>query len=173
MGFSQRLLFSDSGKEFGGEHSVGKRKGRRPLDRKKGIHLVLRSSLAVKEKSFLSPRHAGFIKGLVAKLSRAYGIRVYEFSNVGNHLHLLIRVQHREDFKTFLRVLSGKIAQRITGAVKGKPFGKRFWDLPAYTRIVEWGKAFRTTRQYVYKNTLEALGLIVHLRKKQKPHRKS
>ncbi len=37
-----------------------------------------------------------------------------------------------------LRVLSAQVATFVTGAKKGKPFGKRFFDLPAFTRIGEW-----------------------------------
>ena len=36
----------------------------------------------------------------------------------------------------------------------------KFWDLLVFSRIVEWGKAFRIVMAYVLQNELEANGEI-------------
>src|SRR5262249_7063466 len=79
--------------------------------------------------------------------------------------HALARIAHRKSFQDFLRVFSGRIAQFIAGAVKGSPFGKRFWA-PVFTRILEWGKSFLTVKRYVMKNELEATGEISYTPRK-------
>jgi hypothetical protein len=68
----------------------------------------------------------------------------------------------REGFQNFFRVLCGLLARKITGAERGKALKKRFFDLIIFSRIVEWGKAFRTMKNYVWKNQLEAEGLIFY-----------
>jgi hypothetical protein len=61
-------------------------------------------------------------------------------------------------FQSFLRVFAGMTARLVTGAHKGEPIG-RFWDSVAYSRIVSWGREFRSVGAYVRKNEEEALGL--------------
>jgi REP element-mobilizing transposase RayT len=160
----------------GGESSLGKRKRERPIATKRAIHIVLRSSHAQGEWSFLHPKHAAFIRLFVPELCKRLGIIVYESANVGNHLHFLLRPRSRDSLKRFLMVLSGRLAQRITGAVRGRPFGKRFFDYIPFSRIVEWGRAFKIARDYVVQNFQEAMGLAVYrprVRKGKKTRSKS
>ena len=73
-----------SGDRFhGGEHSLGKRKSRRPLDPKQALHVVLRSSIARGENSMLHPRNAGHIHDFTHKLAQKCGVRIYRYANVG------------------------------------------------------------------------------------------
>ena len=98
---------------------------------------------------------------------------MYEFSNNGNHLHVLLRAKTRGGFQNFLRVLSAQIAARISGAKKGNAKGK-FWDKLAYTRLVEWGKSFRVAKAYVIQNFLEAAGVVPYkprVGKRKRPSR--
>ncbi len=122
------------------------------------MHLVLRSSQAKGERSLL--HESKFIQLLIARLAKRFRVRVYEQANSGNHLHLLVRAETRDGFKQFLMALSGRIAQKMTGAAKGKPLAAKFWDFIPFTRIVEWGRAFAIVRRYVIQNTLETLGVI-------------
>ncbi len=145
--------------QHGGEISRGKRKGRRPIALKRAMHITLRSSKATGKYSFLLPRPARFIEKLLTELCKTYGVKLYRKANSGNHLHLAARALTREGFQNFLRVLAARISTFITGARKGRPFGK-FWDLPAYTRIVEWGHAYSNLIKYIEKNTMEAMGLL-------------
>ena len=136
----------------GGELSIGRRKDRRPLCSKRPVHIVMRSSLAVGRHSLLYPKNADFIRRLVPKYAKRFHVKVYHFANVSNHLHFAVRVKDRRSFQYFLRVISGMIARKVTGAKKGKPFGRRFWDLLAWTRIIEWGKAYAIVKNYIAKN---------------------
>ena len=172
MAVSQRQLLLDDSFIFsplhGGEYAIGKRKEARPISTKKPIHLTLRSSYAVGVYSFRTKRNREFISALVRSLSRKWGIRIYEFSINSNHLHFALRTLTRKGFQNFLRTLGSQIATFVTGARKGKPFGKRFFDLPAFTRIAEWGKAFERLKAYVIQNVLEANGVISYQPRKAK-----
>ncbi len=50
------------------------------------------------------------------------------------------------------------IARIVTGAKKGSAFG-RFWDALAYSRVVEWGRAYFIAKYYVIQNEMEAEGI--------------
>jgi REP element-mobilizing transposase RayT len=80
------------------------------------MHLVMRSSLATGELSFLRAKRARRIQELVYGLGKKHQVRVYRFANAGNHLHLLVMPKSREAFKSFLRSISGVIAHRGMGA---------------------------------------------------------
>lgn len=158
-----QLLLSDDFKgnsEHGGSLSKGKRKTRRPFSRRKPLHITLRSSLAVGECSLRRPEHKSFIRETVTKLSNRFGIRIYEISINSNHMHLLLRASTHGGFKNFLRSLAGVVARKVSGARKGCVLGRRFWDELAWSRIVEWGKAFWAARKYVVQNVLEADGRV-------------
>ena len=129
----------------------------------------MRSTLIdeVKEFSLTRRENRSFVEKLLLPLSKRYGIRLYRYSINSNHIHLLIRIPHRKDFQNFMRVLAGKIAQKITKAIKGKRFGKRFW-MPVFTRIVAWGKAFEIAVSYIELNTKEAIGLIPYTVRKHR-----
>ena len=154
--------------EHGGELSIGKRKGARPVAIKRPMHLVIRASLAIGPWSLLYPPNAHYLKTLVSELARRWNIRIYEFSNNGNHVHLLLKAKTRIGFQNFLRVFAGKLAQFVTGTQNGRPLAKRFFDCLAWSRIIEWGKAFFAAKNYVIRNRLEAAGKIPYQPRKQK-----
>ena len=122
------------------------------------MHVTLRSSRARGRWSLLQKSTARFIEALIAKAGRRWRVKVYERANVGNHLHLLVKAESRDGFANFLRVLGAQIATHVTGARRGKALGVRFWDLPAWSRLVEGD--FRSVRAYIVKNSLEALRLV-------------
>jgi REP element-mobilizing transposase RayT len=100
----------------------------------------------------------------VEKLSKRWGVRVYRYANVGNHIHLLIKVPSRTVWQRFLRELAGGIAIIVTGAKKGAALarnntGRGFWDGLAFTRIVSFGRDFDGVARYVIKNLFEAMGV--------------
>ncbi|MGE3684370.1 MAG: transposase [Bdellovibrionales bacterium] len=106
------------------------------------------------------PKMFTLVSGITMSTARKYGIRIYEQANVGNHIHLLVRVGKVRLWAAFIRELTGKIAQAaMTAGVISKE--QRFWRYRPFTRIVQgWGKAFRTVKEYVYLNHLEAEGFI-------------
>lgn len=129
-------------------------------------------------------RHVDLVEKWIQICARRYGVRIHRFANVGNHLHLLVSLapesavrepvrvgytkfeRARARFSGFLRELAGAIAFRITGASKSKPVG-RFWDAPAFTRILHWGREFERGMIYLVKNLFEAAGLW---NRKKNPH---
>jgi len=143
----------------GGEHSVGKRKRQRPLDPKKPIHVVMRASKAQGSKSMLSRRHERWVNARTREVAVKWGLKLYRYSNVGNHLHLLVITPSRLAFQNFLRELAGSIARSIQG--KGK-----FWDLLAFSRVVEWGRDLRNLETYFVKNLFEAIGVLTPFMKR-------
>lgn len=114
----------------------------------------------------LHPKHCGHIHRLTERLAKRWGLRLYRYANVGNHLHLLVKVPSREVWKRFLRELTGGIAIIITGAKKGAALtknstGRGFWDHLAFTRIVHFGRDFENVGRYVIKNLFESAGIPV------------
>jgi REP element-mobilizing transposase RayT len=151
-------------KDHGGSLRPGRRKIARPLDPKQLQHTVLKSSRARGEWSMLHRRHRSHVDHAVTRIARRYGVRIYRYANVGNHLHLLTKTPSRKAFQSFLREAAGTIALIVTGAKKGQALVKNdadrgFWDRIAYTRIVSWGREFKTLENYILKNLFEAAGL--------------
>lgn len=127
---------------FGGMNLKKRRKTARPLIEGLIHHVVFKSSKAKNELSFY--HHKLTIQKLVKELSRKYFIEILDFVNMGNHLHFKVRFKDKKRFQNFLRTFTALTARKITGAVKGKSFGK-FWDGLVFTRIL--------------KSNLEELGL--------------
>ncbi len=149
-------------KTFGGSALKGNAREQRPISVKRPMHVVMRSSLATNEHSFLKPQRARRIETLVRRIGKAKGVKVYRYANAGNHLHLVVLPRSRESFHAFTRAISGIIARLTLGAERGRAQGKKFWDAKPFTRILEWGRDFKTATSYVLQNKLEALGFIPH-----------
>ena len=148
----------------GGDHTVGKRKGTRPFDPKQALHVVMRSSRAHGQWSMLDFKHCQHIHEFTNRLARRWGIRIYRYANVGNHIHLLIRARSRRALQRYLRELAGGIAVIVTGARKGDSLEKNaqqrgFWDHLLFTRIVHFGRDFKGVCNYLIKNLFEAAGV--------------
>jgi REP element-mobilizing transposase RayT len=177
-------------KEFGGTLVKGNPREKRPLSLKRPVHVVLKSSIAKGEMSFLKRGRAKQIESLVRRIAKQKGVKVYRYANAGNHLHLLVLPRSRESFNAYIRALSGLIARITLGVERGKAKASdcertfqlngvrkksarggrvaSFWDARPYTRIVEWGRDFRSVCSYVVQNTLEAIGFIPYQPRRQK-----
>jgi hypothetical protein len=88
-----------------------------------------------------------------------FRVRVYEYANATNHIHMVVRARCRLAIQHFLRAFAGVAARIVTGARRGRPSGP-FWDWLAYSRLVAWGRDFLGVRAYVLTNDLEALGQL-------------
>lgn len=145
---------------YGGDQSRGTRKIRRPLDPRRPLHLVLRSSLAKGERSFLKTGTKHFVHDALQAAARKFGIRVLEWANVGNHIHLVIRFREADNVGRFLRAFCAKVSMRQLGVRKGESCEqvlkakRRFWDATPFSRIV-------------YERLLPGFGLLRYLRKNQ------
>jgi len=116
------------------------------------MHVVLSSQRARGNWSLL--RHERAVRDALRAMARRFGVRVYDFANVGSHLHLLIRSDRRETFQAFLRSFAGIVARRVTGARRGTPVGRFFSGL-AWSRVVSWGRDYFGVRHYVFRNQIE------------------
>ncbi len=140
----------------GGDTSKGKRKLSRPLDRRKPAHLTLKSTKAKGPLNFRSPRNKLYIERVVEKWARKLGITIHAQQNVGNHIHLIVSFPRREAVQNFMRTVAGLIARHVTGAKKGRPFGERFWDALAFSRVVHGERDLWNLKRYILKNEVEA-----------------
>lgn len=157
----QRDLF-ESNREVGPRRSVhggdvgcGRRKVARPLDSKKPLHLVLKSSHAKGKMSFLSYTNRLAVEQIIRGRAREFSVVIHGFENMGNHLHLVLKFKSRALFQRFLKTVSGLIARHVTKARRGKPFGKRFFDRLAFTRVVQGARDLRGLVRYLFKNEIE------------------
>jgi REP element-mobilizing transposase RayT len=179
MQAKQLSFFPPTSKEHGGIHSYKKRRSRRALSTKHSLHITLRSNLAVRQRSLLS--NQAIVRKVLKKASSLFQVKVYRYAICGNHLHLQIRGTHREDIQNFFRVFAGHTAQEILkkfplpklagGAPQKSQLCKKnqrkFWDLLIYSRILSWGREYKTVANYILQNTLEALNLIAYKPRKQ------
>lgn len=138
--------------EFGGSLLKGNPKTKRPLDSKLPILLTLRAV----QSGMRLPKCYGLISAAVDRCSKKYGVKVYEFANVGNHLHLVLKIPRRQNWAGFIRELTGEIAAAMKQILG---LHRKFWMFRPHTRVIQgWKKAFRIAITYVQLNTLEAEG---------------
>jgi REP element-mobilizing transposase RayT len=131
-------------------------KRKRPLDSKLPIHLTLRAN----QSGMRAPNtHVG-VNRIATSVARKYHVKLYEYANVGNHIHAVIKIPHAQAWAGFIRELTGRIALYMK--LKGRAIKEqRFWKYRPHTRLVQgWQQAFRTAKQYVVLNQLEAEGFI-------------
>ncbi len=153
-------------KDFGGNLVKGNAREQRPLSIKKPVHLVMRSSLAKGEKSFLHPKRSPQVREIVYRTGKNQGVKIYRFANSGNHLHLVILPTSRAAYFRFIRAISGRLARLVLGAERGRARGIKFWDALPFTRILEWGRDYHRTCLYLRQNVLEAMGFIPYRERK-------
>lgn len=120
-------------RSFGGVSLKKRRKVARPLREGLIHHVVFKSSKAYGKLSFY--HHKKLVTALLRERSRKYFVEILDWVNMGNHLHLKVRFRDRRLFQNFLRTFSAILARKITGAHRGKEFGK-FWDGLVFTRIL-------------------------------------
>lgn len=149
--FTGELRKEIGGTEHGGDVRPRRRKLERPVSTRRPMHLTLHSKRARGDWSLL--RHERAVRETLRACARRTGVRIYDFANVGSHLHLLVRSRRREAFQAFLRSFAGIVARRVTAARKGGPF----WSALAWSRVVTWGRDYWTVRQYIFRNDIEAL----------------
>jgi REP element-mobilizing transposase RayT len=152
--FSGRTRFELVQTRHGGDERRGQRKIERPVSTRRPMHVTLHSDRARGPWSLL--RHQQAVRDTVRVCAKRSGIQVYDFANVGSHLHLLVRARRREDFRSFLRSLAGIVARVVTGAKRGRRLqGGAFWRGLAWSRLVSWGRDYKRVRHYIFRNRVE------------------
>ena len=129
------------------------------------MHVVLRSQCSL----LRLKKNRKVISDLLSQYSNRFNIRIYQNSLNSNHIHLVCLAKERRHLQNFLRVFAGQVAQCITGCKKGNALNIPFWSKIAWSRIVEWGRAFKIAINYVMQNQMEALGIIPYTPRKTKP----
>jgi len=153
----------------GGSHHMNYNPAKaRPLHTKKALHVVLKSKKATDAYSFKNKKWEQKIWDLIARHAKANGIKIYSYSNAGNHLHLLLRAKSRDGYNSFIRSVSGLIVRLVTGVQKGKKRKEKFWDGRPFSRIVHFGKDFQKVKSYLLRNTLEVIGWIPKIKRSKK-----
>jgi hypothetical protein len=168
----QFSLLKSAPKAYGGELR-NTRKGRaqaRPLDTRNTMHLVLRSSKAQGEWGFWRVNHKAAIARIVSYFARKNGIKILSLANVGNHLHIHLKLSNRFTYSAFIRAITSSITMKITGCSKLEPLKThqlldanapcRFWDYRPFTRVIVGGlRALKYMKDYMFVNQLEGLGV--------------
>lgn len=127
----------------------------RPLDKKKWLHLVLKSKRAKGKWSFLNYKNRIWLERFLKIKAKKFGITIGDYANVGNHLHIKIKIHNRELFKKFLISITTGIVRHITKARRGQKIG-RFWDGLAFTRVLKTYTENLRLKGYFTANRLEA-----------------
>ncbi|HEY8269277.1 MAG TPA: hypothetical protein VIG33_00190, partial [Pseudobdellovibrionaceae bacterium] len=93
-------------------------------------------------------------------------IRLYHLVNVGNHLHLVIKLDDRKLYSKFIRAITGLIARQVLKAERGPAQGKSdlniesqkkgFWVARPFTRLIAWGRDYNFITGYMNKNKDQA-----------------
>lgn len=134
---------------------IGKRKEARPLSTKNPLHLILKSEKARGIFSFIN--HRSSIESAIAKTSVRFKIKVYDKSVNNNHIHLVISFKSRANYKAWIRTLTAEIVRII--ARKTKKILREFFTQRPYTKIISWGRQFKTVLEYQVLNQMEYFGL--------------
>ena len=162
----QLSLLAKERSAYGGDllkTRAGRARGR-PLSTRETMHLVLRSSKAKGEWSFRRPRNENSVNRIIDRFSVRYGVRVISMANVGNHLHMQIKLSNRFGYKPFIRAVTAAIAMTITGrnrwtqTAENSGQGEKFWDYRPFTTVVSSLRAVLNLRDYIRINQLEGDG---------------
>lgn len=164
---TQLSLLKKEKNAFGGSLFTTRkgREGSRPLSTRETMHLVLRSSKAQGDWSFKKPNNEKAIRRILQKFSEKYGIQILSAANVGNHIHLQIKLGSRYTYKPFIRAITSAIALAVTGINRWTKLAYednrrlKFWDQRPFTRVIQHFKAYLNLRDYIRINVLEGWGV--------------
>lgn len=142
----QQRLFKDSLKHaFGGELLKNSHaKVKRPYSPKASMHIVL------KAKRSCLKHYDRRIERIIENQARRLFVRLYSLKNVGNHIHLVIKVKNKDSLSDFLRAVCGLIPRTLKTS--------KLWLQRPYSRIVSWGKDYRSTKNYMTINNYQSMG---------------
>lgn len=135
-----------------------KGRGARPLYGKDPIHLVYKINKTAVRGGLRSPRNFFLISTLLKKYSKKFFVRIEQHSVQTDHIHILIRGGKRSQMQSFLRVLAGQFAQRLTDTFSSKYEGERIWKHRPFTRVIKGFKPYQIVRDYIQLNECEVLG---------------
>ncbi|MCB0392621.1 MAG: transposase [Bdellovibrionales bacterium] len=137
-------------------------KRKRPLGLRTTTHIVLRSTKAKKKWSF--KKFETQIQSIITNFSKKYHIQVLSSANVGNHIHLHLKLPNRKSYCSFIRAISSAIMMKVTGYNRWHkpPNDFQFWDRRPFSRIVSTWTEFLNLKKYIQVNMWEGLGVNRH-----------
>jgi len=130
---------------------------KRPLHTKKPIHVTMRSSVAQGKRSLLNRYAAQVTQTTLGECAKRAGVRIYRYQNVGNHIHLVIRLHHRQSWIRFVRSFTSLLKLRLERLWREKI--ERLFDQRPFTRVCSWGREFRSINDYFLKNYMDRWGI--------------
>ncbi len=151
-------------KAYGGDlRKKALNRGARPLVFRSGtMHITLRSTKAKGKASFQNSEKRNKVKNFVYTFSAKKGVKILSFANVGNHLHLHVKLHNSVLYKAWIRGLSSGLAMismGLEGLRQLKERKQRFWDQRPFSRVIQSFRHFMNTKSYMEVNILEGLGM--------------
>jgi len=133
-------------------------RGARPLSSKRSLHLVFKINKTALRRGLRHPESYKVVNEVIAKYRRKFFVKIESLSVQGDHIHLMVRCSKRSLFQAFFKVVSGQIAQRLTGTFRESYEGPRVWKYRPFSRVVEGFRAAIVLRNYIQLNECEARG---------------
>lgn len=178
-------------KAYGGDlRKKAKSRGARTLVCRSGtMHFTFRSTQAKGLWSFQHAKNRKRIEIFLKSFSEKKGIKILGFANVGNHLHLHIKLHNKTLYREWIRGLTSGIAMICVGQKGFRQLNKKdrvfkdpdssntsssdqlkngnsdnskkrqFWDQRPFSRIIQNFRHFLNTKAYLEINQLEGLGM--------------
>ncbi len=136
-----KLFKEDVSREHGGSLNQGKRKGKRPLDFSKPVHLILKAS---DNEILLNQREV--VLRTINEMCDRFLVKTYAVGVNADHVHLNLKFADRSTYNSWIRATTGLLTRRLWGL---------HWRFLPYTRIETWGRDFKRVQDYVRKNEIE------------------
>ncbi len=137
--------------EFGGRLLYKKRKSKRPLDFKRSTHLVLR--LKPNLPSFFNPRDRK-VRKLLLEVATKYEVKTYQLILNHTHCHIVMKFSNRKSYVRYIREVTSKLVKLFSEQTKITL--KDVFEWRPWTRMIQWGKDFSNTINYMRKNETES-----------------
>jgi REP element-mobilizing transposase RayT len=149
---------------YGGDlRKKAENRGPRPLVFRSGsMHITLRSLMAKGIYSFQHSSKRQKVKNFVYSFSQGKGVKILSYANVGNHIHLHVKLHNQALYFGWIRGLSSGLAMishGLEGLKKLKDLNQKFWDQRPFSRVIRSFKHFLNTKSYVEVNILEGMGM--------------
>ena len=141
----QLSLLKKEKTEHGGSLTHTKRHTFKPLHSKKIIHLVLKTENRILFKN------KKVILEVLKRQEKLSGVKIYKLSVQHNHIHHALVFSDRSQYKRYVRAVTGILARY---------FGRGVWKYRPYTKVVEWGRQWKSLKAYIEMNELEVHGHI-------------
>ncbi|QDK46345.1 hypothetical protein DOM22_14805 [Bdellovibrio sp. ZAP7] len=133
-------------------------RGARPLSHRDPMHLVFKVNKGAVKGGLRHARNFLLFNRLMKKYSAKFFVKIEQLSVQADHVHLLVRGNKRSNVQSFLRVLAGQFAQRLTDTPNQKNEGAKVWKYRPFSRVIKGFKPYKIVKDYIQLNEREAQG---------------